>query len=573
MKSTTLGKSGRFSAVTAVVVFIAVCLLAWYWSRGRPPEAAPWTSILPPLVAISLALATNKVVVSLFAGVLLGGVLIARGASSSFWLAIPVGLWHTGQTIRSVIVPDDFDPTNLQILAFVVLMMAMLGVMLACGGLQGIAQWLSRYARSPRSTQLVAVLLGLVVFIDDYANTMIVGPTMRPLTDRHRISREKLAFLVDATAAPIAGLAVVSTWIGYEVGLLGQQAADLKLGTDGYGIFFDAIGFRIYCLGMIAFLVWNVLSGQDFGPMAAAERRARQLGKPLADDARVLGAKMLSAAPMRPDAPARAISGLLPMLAVLLFFLCGLWIDGGGMAAMQADWFALGRASVWREALGSADKNLLLTLAGGFGLATAWLLALVAERISLGSALRATLRGSQAAILPVTILVLAWSLNSCCGQLRTGEYLAEMLKGVIGPGLYPPLVFVVACLASFSMGTSWGTMGILIPTALPVAFALDEGVYGRITVLAAAAILDGAIFGDHCSPISDTTILSSAAASCDHMAHVRTQAPYSLLVAALALLLGYIPAAQGAPWWLGLCAVTAASGAVLGGLALLRRNK
>ncbi len=572
MNNTPLCKRRRLSVWVAATVFAAVCLLAWHWSHGRPAAAAPWISILPPLLAISMALATNRVIASLFAAVLLGGVLIARESSSSLWAAIPVGLWHAGRTIGGTVIPADYDFTNLQILAFVVLMMATLGVMLASGGLQAVAQWLSGYARSRRSTQLMTVLLGLIVFIDDYANTMIVGPTMRPLSDRHRISREKLAFLVDATAAPIAGLAVVSTWIGYEVGLLGQQAAALQLDRDGYSIFFDAIGFRLYCLGMISFLLWNVLTGQDFGPMATAERRARQLGKPLADNARVPGAKMLWAASSVSDAPLRAWAGLAPILAVLLFFLGGLWIDGGGLAALQADWLSLARPAVWRHALSTADKNLLLTLAASIGLAAAWLMALTLARIAFRHALQATLRGLLAAMLPVTILVLAWSLNSCCGQLRTGQYLADMLTGVITPGLYPPVVFVVACLAAVSMGTSWGTMGILIPIALPVAVALDGGVYGRVTVLAAAAILDGAIFGDHCSPISDTTILSSAASSCDHMAHVRTQAPYSLLVAALALVLGYIPAAQGAPWWLGLCAVTAASGVVFGGLALLRRK-
>jgi len=545
---------------TALVVFAAICLAAYLATGSRPSGQPPWYSVVPPLLAITMALATGRIFLSLAAAVIVGGALSLPGDATGWTERLSRG------TGAKFVYDSVTDVESQLILLYVVLIMAMISVMLVGGGLQGVAHWLMKFARSARSTRMVTFIAGLVIFIDDYANTMIVGSTFRPMTDQQRISREKLAFLVDATAAPIAGLAVISTWIGVEVSYLSKEAAQLGLEQSGYAIFFDALGFRFYCILMIAFVFFNVLSGKDFGPMAKAERRARKHGKLLDDDARPMTSRSLSASEPHPEARIRAAVALVPMAGVLIGFLALLWHDGGGPAQWAADRWSILRLSAWREVLSKANSVPLLAYASGLGFVLAAILAKTMARIPLAALVKAALVGVRSSLFPVTVLVLAWSLKGVCTDLQTGEFMAGVVSDAFPPLFFPALVFILAGLTSFATGTSWGTMGILIPIAIPVAFHLDGDVYGLITVISVAAILDGAIFGDHCSPISDTTIMSSTASSCDHLAHVRTQMPYSLVVAAIALGAGYLPTAMGVPQWAGIGSGVAVSGLLFLGL-------
>jgi len=550
----------------ALVVFLAVCLSAWYAGQAQPAGGPPWYGIVPPLLAVTLALVTNRVFLSLTVAVFAGGLLSTLGSSAPSLGSLVQGIYQGWLfALHSLKEPGRFTVTdNVQILVYVVLIMSMISVMLVGGGLQGVANRLMRYARSVRSTKLATMAMGLVIFIDDYSNTMIVGSTMRPMTDRQRISREKLAFLVDATAAPVAGIAVLTTWIGYEVGVLSETAELLKLDKDGFAMFFDALGFQFYSIGMIAFVFFNSLSGVDFGPMAKAERRAAEQGKLLADGAKPMGSQSPASAQAHPKANLHPMVAVLPMATLLAFFVVGLWLDGGGAARMDADPLAFLRVSAWRDVFSAADSILLLACASGIGLVVAVVSARVASPIPLSALAKAVLIGIRGSLLPMTILVLAWSLKGACEELQTGRFLAGVLADFLWPLLFPALVFIVAGLVSFATGTSYGTMGILFPTAIPVAFELDGGTYGLVTVISIAAVLDGSIFGDHCSPISDTTIMSSAASTCDHMGHVRTQIPYSLAVAAIAVCVGYLPAGMGMPRWAGLL-----GGAMISGLLFL----
>ena len=543
-----------------LVVAVAICLAAWLAARPQPAGAPRWYSIVPPLIAVSLALVTNRLFFSLIAAVLAGGLLSAMGDSPGAlsWLAAGVGqgakfvVQSLYDVDRFQLDVGRFNRSNLEILLFVVLLMPMISVTLAGGGLQGVANALLRLARSARSTKLVTMAAGLVIFIDDYANTMIVGPTLRPVTDRQLISREKLAFLVDATAAPVAGIALVSTWIGYEVGLLSDIARSLGVDKGGYEIFLDALGFRFYCFGMISFVFFNCYSGEDFGPMAAAERRARKYGKLLDDDATVMTSASMTSAQPHPNARIHASVAIVPMLVLLAVFLGRLWFDAGGAFLLARDPWAVFRLSLWRDACATVDSIPLLAFSSA-----------VARAVGVGL---------KSSLLPLTVLVLAWSLKGTCDDLGTGKFLAHALGGSLPPLLFPGLVFVVASLTSFATGTSFGTMAILIPTAIPVAFQLDGNTYGLITVISIGAVLDGAIFGDHCSPISDTTIMSSTASSCDHLAHVRTQLPYSLAVAGLALCAGYLPAAAGVSKWLIHLTSAALFGLLFLGLRIFREG-
>ena len=530
----------------AVVGFLAICLFAYFVTEPRDPADPPWFSIVPPLVAVTLALVTGRILLSLGAAVLAGGLLSAIRDSAP---PLIEGVGRAGTfVLHTFYEPGDPGASwvdHLYILLFTALIVAMVSLMLAAGALQGMANWLMKYARSARSTRLVTMGAGLVIFFDDYANTLIVGAALRPATDRQRISREKLAFLVDATAAPIAGIALISTWIGYEVGLLGENAAELGVAKDGYDIFLNALGFRFYCILMITFVFFNAVSGADFGPMARAERRARTEGKLLDDDAKPMTSHSLAAPQPHPNARHSALVAVAPIAALLAFFVGGL-------------------------SLSAAGNIYLLACASGLGLLVAMALARVVARIPRPAVAEAVWVGFRRSLLPLTVLVLAWSLTGACDDLLTGEFLNKILTGRIPTVLFPGLVFVVAAVTSFATGTSWGTMGILIPLAMKVALSLEGGVYGPVTFISMAAVLDGSIFGDHCSPISDTTILSSTASACDHLAHVRTQIPYSLAVAGLALVVGYLPAATGVSKWVGILGGAALSGLLFLGLWGLR---
>jgi Na+/H+ antiporter NhaC len=492
---------------------------------------------LPPVLAVTLALATRQVFFSLGAGVLIGGLLSrvpSETLSAAEWGR---GFLGSGHLVWSSVA----NKTNLHIVAFVVLMMAMIAVVLMAGGLEALVAGLARFARGPRSAQFVACVLGIIVFIDDYANTMIVGSAMRPLTDRHRVSREKLAFIVDATSAPVAGLAVVSTWIGYEVGLFSQIGDSLGVGKDGYAMFFDALPYRFYCWLMIVFILMNAGLGRDFGAMARAERRSRENGWVLAPDARPLTSKGLATVSAAENARPSAWTAAAPIVVLFGWLLGGLWLDGGGTALFRRNPLAVLSFNSWVQVISKSEHNIpILAVAAGIALVVAGFCAVRFSGLRVQQALYAATLGARGSLFPVTILVLAWSLKAACDVLKTGPFLVATLGESVSPLWLPAAVFVVACLTSFATGTSWGTMAILLPVTTPLAFAADGQTYGLTTVLCLAAVLDGAIFGDHCSPISDTTLMSSIASTCDHIAHTTTQLPYSVFVAGLALLLGYL---------------------------------
>ncbi len=585
--------------MAAAGVLAGLCGLAAWFSRGGAEPQLPWYSIIPPAVAIVAAFLTHHVIFSLGIAIVLGGLLATVPAAPADAAAWSQGLATTAGYVAATVT----DPTNLLILSFIPPIFVMVEIIIAAGGFLGIVRWLLRRIRSSRSAQLATALMGLVCWIDDYCSSIIVGSMMQPVTDRFRISREKLAFIVDATSAPVSGLAVVSTWIAYEVGLFADMSRQLGLGKTGYAMFFDALSFRFYCLLMLAFVFAHILLARDFGPMRKAEERVRAGGRhpedagaaqvestPVAGDSseaeslELAGSAAHTEAGMsRPqagrtdstaapsnssenaasfdpadpeahwatDAPAppagRAVNALLPLGGLIGFHLTGLWIDGGGPAKLAGAGSLLS-PTYWRDVISAAEhSHHMLLSAALFG----GLLAALCGRLT-GSLRPAAVpgclyRGVRRALLPSVVLVLAWSLKNCCHDLGTGQFLTGLLAGHIPPHWFPPLLFAVACLVSFATGTSWGTMAILIPTGIPIAFALDGNTYGPTTIISLAAVLDGAIFGDHVSPISDTTILSSTASNCELLAHVRTQLPYSLTVAVTALTCAYIPSTLGLP--------------------------
>ncbi len=502
-----------------------------------------WYSVLPPLIAIMLALITRRIILSLFISIIIGGLLTSVYYDTSLLsgaVAGPEFIW------KSVT-----DLWNLQVVVFLVLVLSMIAIIITAGGLQGVIAWLSRYAKNRRSSQIVTALMGVLIFIDDYANTMIVGSAMRPMTDRYNISREKLAFIVDSTSAPISGIAFISTWIGYEVGQFGKVAQTMGIDRDGYSIFFDIFTFRFYCLLMLVFVFVNILSRLEFGPMAKAEYRAITRGQVSAPDGKPMTARGFAEA--APDTSARVhiLTAIIPLGGLFLYLLGGLWIDGGGLHVLQQQPFALFSFTAWRDVISQSQNNISVLVQGSaVGILLAIGCARAISHISWQKIGKAFFSGLRAARLPIVILIMAWSLKGAADALHTDAFLVSILSDGLPAFTFPIIIFLLAGITAIATGTSWGTMAILIPISAPIALQLDGGTYGLITMITLAAVLDGSIFGDHCSPLSDTTIMSAIATSCDYTHHVKTQFPYALLVGTVAIGFGYLPTALGLPGWI-----------------------
>ena len=498
-------------------------------------------SVLPPAAAILIALLTRRVIPALFLGVWLGAVLV-RGLSPANAF---IGLLDAFQVY---VLNALSDPDRAAVILFSLMIGGMVGIVSRNGGMQGIVNHVRRFATSVRDASLATAGMGLAIFFDDYANTLVVGNTMRQITDSMRISRAKLAYLVDSTAAPVACIALVTTWIGYEVGLIGTEAvANLPtLNQEPYLLFLASIPYSFYPILAIVFVLLVAGTGRDFGPMANAERLARLDGVRDELHADRSGAHDCEPIPPVEDKPHRAINAVLPVVVLVLGVLSGLEITGR-LASDSPD-------PGLREIISNADSYKALMWGSLLSVMTAVALTLVQRIMDVN----AWYQGMRAMLYAMVILVLAWALSTTTVELQTATFLTEMIGTTIPAAAMPVIVFVLAALTAFATGSSWGAMGILVPLVVPLVWGMLEarGIadaeHMHLLYSSIASVLAGAVWGDHCSPISDTTILSSMASGCDHIEHVRTQLPYAMLVGAMAILTGSIPVALGMPWWLGL---------------------
>ncbi|QDU85128.1 Malate-2H(+)/Na(+)-lactate antiporter [Planctomycetes bacterium Pla163] len=506
----------------------------------RPPNRF---SLLPPILAIALAIATRRPLLSLFVGVLSGAILVALRQGLGFGSAVVSG---------AIDVPTHYfwsrfySPNDLYIILFVVFMLAMVGNTVTNGGIAGIMQLLAKRAKDARTTQIATWLTGLAVFFDDYANTVLVGSTMRPLTDKFRVAREKLAYIVDSTAAPVAGISIFSTWIAFEVSTFSSQLPAAGMATtDGYEVFIQTLPYRYYCLFTLAFVALIAFSGRDFGPMAKAERRARRTGQVLRPGATPLVSKESTEQEMAAGVTPAAWRALVPLFG---FIGTTLFMIAHGGHAFDVAWRELESFDAFVEAatgvlyLGSGNYPLMIGGAVGFVLAAIGTAqAGVPDQIPL-----AAWRTLKSMGIAFGILYSAWMVSDVCTDLGTAPFLTAIVSDAIPAPLLPVVLIVLAGFVAFATGSSWSTMGILLPMVVGVSFQLGETIdIGgmALMVLCIGAVLEGAIFGDHCSPISDTTVLSSISSASDHLDHVRTQAPYALTTMAVAIGVGYVPSA------------------------------
>lgn len=511
-------------------------------------------SVLPPLVAILAALILRSAILSLLIGVATGAWLLF-GASALPGVGGASSVGAAGGLLQLLIEPVT-DSFKLLVVVFVLFLVGMIGVITRCGGTQGLVDLLVRRSAGARSSRIVTALMGLIVFFDDYSNTVVVGSSMRPVTDRFRVSREKLAYLIDSTAAPVAGIALFSTWIGYEVAQ--YKSALEAIGSDRgpYGVFLETIPFRYYCIFTLFFVFANVFLSRDYGPMWRAESRAARTGQVIADGAQPLSGRRLAGLEMHGQAKPNAKLALVPIVVVILFMVFGFLFVGGAIPILSA---GIPEQKTVGEIVGTIldnDYNMhVAALAAILGSVVAFALAF--RVIGALDSARAWAVGFIGLFMAVGVLVSAWALASSCEQLGTGNYLVTILGESMPIWVQPVVFFGLACVVAFATGTSWGTMAILLPITIPIihSSAIDQGLepFGICTLLAFGAVLEGAIFGDHCSPISDTTVLSSVSAGSDHIDHVRTQIPYALTTMTIAMAVGYVPVALGIyPGWVAL---------------------
>jgi len=514
-----------------------------------------WVSLVPPLLAIALALIFREVVISLFAGIWLGSLLIA-GFNPIIATLAALDRFVLGALAE--------DSDRVAIAMFSLLLGGMVGVITRSGGTQGIVEALRPYATTARRGQVMTGLAGLVIFFDDYANTLIVGNTMRPVTDRLNVSREKLAYIVDSTAAPMAAIAAISTWVGFEISLIGSslesaaaQTADpavrenlLAGAANPFNVFLHSIPYLFYPILALSFVFMVSVSRRDFGPMLRAELRSGNGGGVLRPGSTPVSDPSATVADPPQGVAMRWYNAVVPVLAVVGTAL-------GGIVYTGLSDLGPGPHAIW-DVVGAGDPFRSLLWASFTGCVIAVLMATAQRILSIREAIEAWLGGLRAMLLAIVILVLAWGLGGVTEALGTGSYLAELLGDALPLSLLPALVFLVAAGTSFATGTSWGTMAILFPVVIPLATAMGAGVgfdggdHYSILLGAISSIMAGSIFGDHCSPISDTTVLSSMASSCDHIDHVRTQLPYAVLVAGVGLLVGDLPTALGMSPWISL---------------------
>lgn len=508
-------------------------------------------TLIPPVIAIVLAFLTKNVIISLFIGTLSGAFLVQLVDKSFFTAVIHSFLDLVSRSLNSLA-----DPWNAGIILQVLVIGGVIHLVAKMGGAKAVAEALAKKAKTARSTQVVTLLLGIAVFFDDYANSLIVGPIMKPVADKMKISRERLAFIIDATAAPIAGLAIVSTWIGLEVGLIKDAFLNgIGKEVDAFGIFLQTIPYRFYNILILVFVFITSILLKEFGPMYKAEVAARR-SLNSENDSEVAVDSNMDHDDLEPKEGVElsiwnAIIpiGTLVITALICFYFSGYSaIMGGEDSALQQimNSSPLSFKAI-QEAFSASDASIALFQSALIASVVSIIMGVSKKIFTISEAIDTWIDGMKPLLITGVILLLAWSLSSVIKDLGTAKYLVSLLSGSLPNFLLPSLIFILGAVISFATGTAYGTMGILMPLAIPLAYSMNPDM--SYVIVSTSAVLTGAIFGDHCSPISDTTILSSMGSGCNHIAHVNTQIWYSLFIAVITILFGYIPAGFGIKWY------------------------
>ena len=530
----------------AVLVLVVMAMTTGAFAAGEeaaeyvsPFYATPW-ALLPPVVAIGLALITKEVYSSLFIGILVGGLLY----SGFNFEGTVLHVFEDG--IVSVL----SDSYNVGILVFLVILGAVVCLMNKAGGSAAFGRWAAKNIKSRVGAQMAAIVLGVLIFIDDYFNCLTVGSVMRPITDKHRVSRVKLAYVIDATAAPVCIIAPISSW----------AAAVSSYVPDGQGlaVFIRAIPYNFYALFTIAMMIAMVLMKVEFGPMLKFERNAIKTGDLFSGSNPYAGLMEDD-----PDDTKGAVADLvLPIVVLIVACVTGMLYSGSFFDAASENYLNI------PGAFSSSDASIGLMLGSSFGLLFALIFYWVRKAMTFKQMMECIPEGFKAMVPAIMILTFAWSLKAMTDSLGATPFVEYFVNTYARSVQFflPAIVFAIGCLLAFATGTSWGTFGILIPITMAI-FPLDN----PLGIICISASMAGAVCGDHCSPISDTTIMASAGAQCDHVNHVSTQLPYAIVCAAIAFV-SYVVAGLlvhfGAP---GILALPFGLVLLLGFLVVMKR--
>ena len=543
-------KLGLITAVSVIALFV---LSIWVTSMPENSDNAVRFGILtllPPAVAIGLAFLTKETVLSLFVGVFVGEFMLNIADINIISTAVKAFMDMGAQIISCMA-----DPWNAGIILQCLLIGGIIQLVTKMGGAKALADEFAKRSDSPVKAQLFTWILGLCVFFDDYANSLIVGPIMRPVMDKLKVSREKLAFVVDATAAPVAGIAIISTWIGLEISLIaaGFQSVGVT-NVTGFGIFLQTIPYRFYNIFILIFIVISAITLYEFGPMKKAEQAARKRKE--YEEVVVLDAPTFEKVKPVEGVKLSVWNAIIPILTLIVGALIALYWSGYStiLAGEDQALISMIRASPFTlknifEALAVSDASIALFQAALLASIVAIVMAVGQRILTIEEAISEWVDGMKTIVITGVILLLAWSLGEVIGNVGTADYLVGVLSNAIPAFIVPALIFILGAIISFATGTAYGTMSILMPLAIPLGWAVSSGDM-NFTIICTSGVLTGAIFGDHCSPISDTTILSSMGTSCNHIDHVQTQIYYAIFVAIVAVVFGYIPAGFGIPWYI-----------------------
>jgi len=492
------------------------------------------------------ALLFKEVFSALFLGLFSGTFIIYIYSGVSAFGAIFKGIFSIADRY---VIEAISDGSHISIIVFSMLIGGTVHIITKNGGMQGVINFLSKYAKTSRSGQIVTWMLGILVFFDDYANTLVVGNTMRPVTDKLRISREKLAYIVDSTAAPVASIAFVTTWIGAELSYIQSTLVDLQLNESAYNVFFSSLKYSFYPIISLIFVFILIMMRKDYGPMYHSELRARNKGVNVASQEKKIEHDLKDFESPKKTKP-RAYNALIPVATIVFGTIAGLIYTGWDSQLWNDD--SLGIITKISGIIGNSDSYKSLIWASLGGLILAIFLSLVQRLLNLKEAADGMVAGFKSMLTAILILTLAWSLAELVGDLHTADFITLSIQSTdLSPEFLPFITFLVSGLIAFSTGSSWGTMAIMYPLILPATWILcgdagmdydaSMGVFAHVV----STVIAGSVFGDHCSPISDTTILSSLASSCNHIQHVKTQLPYAVTVALVTLVVGTLPVAYG----------------------------
>lgn len=478
--------------------------------RETIPQYATFWALLAPIIAIVLALITKEVYSSLVIGIIVGGVIYAGGNFEGTIVHV----------LSDGFIANLADSYNMGILFFLVLLGALVAMMNKAGGSAAFGRWATAHIKSRVGAQLATIALGVLIFIDDYFNCLTVGSVMRPVTDNHKISRAKLSYIIDATAAPVCIIAPISSWAAAVAGFARGAGAE-----NGISLFIQAIPYNFYALLTFVMMIFLAVTSFDFGPMKKHEDNARETG-----DLFTSGTKQ-AVEEMAVNEKGRVCDLVVPIIILIISCVIGMIYSGG---------FFRGESFI--TSFSNSDASVGLAYGAFVAIILTVVFYLIRRVLSFKSIMESLPEGFKAMVPAIMILACAWTLKAMTDSLGAKIFISQLIEGSAAgfQALLPAIIFVIAVGLSFATGTSWGTFGILIPIVLSV-FSAGE----PITIVAISACMAGAVCGDHCSPISDTTIMASAGAQCDHLNHVSTQLPYALTVAGVSavsyIIAGFVP--------------------------------